>query len=545
MNIKYNEKEIIIDKKMKICEILEKEINESEVDIIGAVLNNEYVSLSKIVEKDSLIELIDISSKEGMKIYRRTLIFILVKAFENLFPNLKLFVNYQLPNSMFCSSDDKKFTNEELEKLELEMRRIVSKDLEIKEDIMTREEAKKLYKLTDTSKGRLQIDLNDNEEIYMYTCENHYNYFYDVIANRTGITDKFEIEEYEDGFSLVYPDSKDLDKIIKKVKSKKLAWGLEEYHDIYKVLDIDKVYKLNKLIENNDITEAILLSEALHEKKIAGIADDIVKNRLVKMVLVAGPSSSGKTTFAKRLGIQLKLNGIKTVTLSVDNYFVERKDNPKDEFGNYDFETIDAIDLELFNDHLSKLLNGEKIEIPEFDFTIGSKKYNGKYMQIKEDEVLVIEGIHCLNDKLTSSIAKDKKYKVYISALTVLHMDRYNRISTTDTRLIRRMVRDFKFRGYTAKETLKNWPSVNNGEYKYIYPFQEEADSIFNTSLIYELTALKPLAEPLLKEIKEDEKEYREAKRMLNILKYIKSIPSDLVPRNSLLKEFLGGGFFD
>ena len=274
------------------------------------------------------------------------------------------------------------------------------------------------------------------------------------------------------------------------------------------------------------------------------IADEIAKRDNVKMILIAGPSSSGKTTFAQRLGIQLKINGIKPVTISVDNYFVEREDTPKDENGNYNFEDIEAIDLELFNDHLTKLLNGEEVEMPEFDFKVGTKLYKGKKLKLAEDEVLVIEGIHCLNDKLTSSIPKEQKFKIYISDLTVLNMDYYNRISSTDNRLIRRIVRDYQFRGYSAKHTLETWHSVNNGEEKNIFPYQETADAMFNTSLIYELGVLRIIALPLLEEIKNDVPEYAEARRLVNFLKYIKEIPAEYVPTNSLLKEFMGGGDF-
>lgn len=262
------------------------------------------------------------------------------------------------------------------------------------------------------------------------------------------------------------------------------------------------------------------------------------------MVLIAGPSSSGKTTFAQRLGIQLRINQIKPVTISVDNYFVERKDTPRDKNGNYDFECIEAIDLDLFNEHLTRLLNGEEVEMPEFDFHVGTKRYNGKKLKLEPDQVLVIEGIHCLNDKLTSRIAKDQKYKIYISALTVLNMDRYNRISTTDTRLVRRIVRDYQFRGYDAKHTIATWHMVNNGEEKNIFPYQEEANSIFNTSLIYELGVLKGVVLPLLEEIKQEEPEYAEARRLIDMLKYFETIPAEYVPTNSLLKEFLGGGNF-
>ena len=263
------------------------------------------------------------------------------------------------------------------------------------------------------------------------------------------------------------------------------------------------------------------------------------------MVLIAGPSSSGKTTFAQRLGIQLKLNGIKPITISVDNYFVERENTPRDENGEYDFERIDSIDLELFNDHLTKLLNGEEILVPTFNFKTGHKEYHGETMKMKSNEILVIEGIHCLNDKLTESIPREQKYKVYISALTVLNIDYYNRISTTDTRLIRRIVRDYNFRGYDALHTLETWASVNRGEESHIFPFQEEADSMFNSSLIYEIGVLKKHAMPLLQAIANDNPEYAEAKNLYEFLKYFEDISDEYVPKNSLLREFIGGGIWE
>ena len=285
--------------------------------------------------------------------------------------------------------------------------------------------------------------------------------------------------------------------------------------------------------------------EALHEKKISDIADNIIKRKGIKMILIAGPSSSGKTTFAKRLGIQLKLNGIKPITISADNYFVEREHTPKGADGKPDFECIEAIDLELFNEHLTKLLNGQEILVPTFYFKTGHKEYHGDTMKIKDNEVLVIEGIHCLNDKLTESIPKEQKYKVYISALTVLNIDYYNRISTTDTRLIRRIVRDNNFRGYSALHTLQTWDSVNRGEESNIFPFQEEADSMFNTSLIYEICVLKKYAMPLLQAIDNTNPEYSEAKSLYEFLKYFEDISDEFVPKNSLLREFIGGSIFD
>ena len=544
MKIQYKAQKIEIQKPEKISKIFEQEIKESRYPILAAKFNNEYMNLENEITEDGNIELIDNSSKEGMKVYRRTLIYVVGKAFERLYPNKKMEVNYQLGNSMFCDLVGEEVTEEFAEELEAEVRKIVKENLPIKQIVMNRKQAEEFFEREKTSKGRLQLDLKDNNEIYMYYCEDYYNYCYGTLANRTGVVKIFEIVKYNKGFLIRYPSQENPDQMPKFVKNKKLAWAIEEYDDIHKILNIERVYRINEAIEQKRINDIIMLAEALHEKKIAKIADNIAKNKNVKMILIAGPSSSGKTTFAQRLGIQLRLNRIKPVTISVDNYFVERKDTPKDENGEYDFECIEAIDLDLFNNHLTKLLNGEEVEMPEFDFHEGTKKYNGNKIRLHEDEVLVIEGIHCLNDRLTSKIPAEQKYKIYISALTVLNLDRFNRISTTDTRLIRRIVRDFQFRGYSAKQTIKTWNKVNQGEKKNIFPFQEEANFIFNTSLVYELNALKPVVMPLLEEITNKEPEYAEARRLINMLKYFEEIPKNYVPKNSLLKEFLGGGNF-
>lgn len=527
-----------------VNQIFEKQIQESTYQVVGCTVNNEYKNLEYPVQEGDKINLIQVSSKEGMKIYVRTLVYVMGKAFETLYPKEKLTVEYQLGNAMFCKCDTLTVNQEMIEQVKNKMQEIVSQNLPIQKMIMTRNEAEKFYETHVTSKGRLQLDLTENQEIYIYQCEDYYNYCYGTLANRTGVIEKFDIMQYFDGFLIRYPSSKSPNQIAPFQETKKLSWAFEEYEKIHRVLDVNTVYKLNKAIEEKRMKDIIMLAEALHEKKIAMMADNIAKTKNIKMVLIAGPSSSGKTTFAQRLGIQLRLNGLKPVTISVDNYFVERQDTPRDSKGEYDFECIEAIDLALLNQHLVKLLNGEEIEMPQFDFHLGTKKYTGKKMKLAEDEILVMEGIHCLNDELTRQIAKEQKYKIYISALTVLNMDRYNRISTTDTRLIRRIVRDHQFRGYTAKHTIATWHKVTEGEEKNIFPFQEEASTIFNTSLIYELNALKPIAMPLLQEITQEEPEYAEAQRLIDILKYFNPIPKEYVPANSLLKEFLGGGDF-
>ena len=545
MNIIYQGRTKQIEKGLTVKEALEEEIKNNKYEVIGCLYNNDYKNLETPVEEGAKIELIDISSKEGMKIYVRTIVYIMGRAFENLYQREKIMVEYQLGNAMYCKCDNIEITEEFIKNLKDEMQKIIEKDEKITKVEMTRKEAEKFYEENNSSRGRLQFDLEGNEPIYMYFCGKYYNYCYGTLANRTGIIKIFDVIKYGDGFLIRYPSSKEPTKMPEFHETKKLAWALEEFEKIHSVLDVLTVYKLNKAIEEDRIKDVIMLAEALHEKKIANIADDIAKRKNVKMVLIAGPSSSGKTTFAQRLGIQLRLNGLKPVTISVDNYFVERQDTPRDENGEYNFECIEAIDLKLFNEHLVKLLNGEEIEVPEFDFSVGTKRYNGKKMKLADDEILVIEGIHCLNDKLTSQISKEQKYKIYISALTVLNMDRYNRISTTDTRLVRRIVRDYQFRGYSALHTLNTWHKVTEGEEKNIFPYQESANTIFNTSLIYELNALKPIAMPLLEAITDEYKEYAEAQMLINILKYFKEIPKDYVPNNSLLKEFLGGGTFN
>ncbi len=503
--------------------------------------NNEVRSLNLKLTEDAKIELIDLNSKDGMMIYIRGIMYIMAKALSELYPEALLTVNYQLSNAMFCELDNMQVTDEMIENIHRRMEEIIKQDLEIRKVKMTASEAEKFYEKEKTLKGKVQIDQDTSYGASLYYCEDYFNYFFGVMPISTGYTKIYDIVKYRDGFIVRYPNWKTPTVLSPFVENKKLVSTLDEYEDIYKLIGINTIYKLNREAKKDGAQDAILLSESLHEKKIAELADHIAKDRKVKVVLIAGPSSSGKTTFAKRLGIQLRLNGLKPVTISVDNYFVEREENPKDEYGNYDFECIEALDIKLFNEHLVKLLNGEEIQVPTFDFTTGHKKYNGETMKIADDEILVIEGIHCLNDRLTSSIPKEQKYKIYISALTVLNIDYYNRISTTDTRLIRRIVRDNQFRGYSATHTIKMWYSVNRGEERYIYPYQEEADSMFNSSLIYELGVLKDYALPLLKKINNTQPEYAEATRLIRLLSYFESIPQEAIPKTSLIREFIGG----
>jgi uridine kinase len=542
MKIKYNAEEYDFENGISIQEAFKEQIQGA--DIIAARYNNEIASLKQVIDKDGEISFIDRQDRDGRIIYIRGLLYIASKAFKEVYPTAWLTINYQLSNAMFVTIEDFFITDDVIYRIKSKMQEIVDRDLDIRKVIMTPEEADEFYEKERTLRGRLQTDI-DKEKVSLYYCEDYYNYFYGTMPVSTGFAKYFDVEKYRDGLLIKYPSIAEPNKIQDTKDSLKLKSALDEYKTLNKLLGLNTVHKLNKFIKDGREKELILMSEALHEKKIADMARQIKEKGDVRMVLIAGPSSSGKTTFAGKLGMALRVNGIKPVTISVDNYFVEREQNPRDELGNYDFECIEAIDTDLFNKQLVALLAGEEVSLPTFDFTVGSKKYLGNKLKLGRDEILVIEGIHCLNDKLTPLIPKENKFKIYISDLTVLNIDYYNRISTTDTRLIRRIVRDYQFRGYSALHTLRMWYSVNRGEQKNIFPYQEEADVMFNSSIVYELAVLKDYAIPLLEEVTPNEPEYSEARRLITLLKYFDSMDGKQIPNNSLIKEFIGGSLYE
>lgn len=546
MIIKCENELIEFDEPVSIRNGLKAQMEKCKIkEIIAARFNNEVVSLDKEIDKDGKIEFINMQNRDGRYIYIRGALYIASMAISELYPEALLTVNYQLSNAMYCQIDNMEITEEMIVKIKNRMQEIIAEDLPIKKVVMTKEEAEKFYEEQPTLKGRLQTDVN-KERISLYFCGEYYNYFYGIMPISTGAIKLVDIEKFRKGYIIKYPSVENPNELPSGAqKSLKQISAMDEYEEIYSIMKMNTVYRLNKKLREGKEKELILLSEAIHEKKIAEIAQKIKDRKDVRMVLIAGPSSSGKTTFANKLGMALRVQGIKPVTLSTDNYFVERENNPKDSEGNYDFECIEAIDTKLFNQQLIDLLDGKEVELPTFDFLVGSKKYLGNKLKLESDEILIIEGIHCLNDKLTSLIPKENKFKVYISDLTVLNIDYYNRISTTDTRLIRRMVRDFNFRGYSALHTLKMWKSVNRGEQKNIFPYQEEADCMFNSSIVYELAALKKYAMPLLEEITNDNPEYSEARRLISMLQYFDEVDSEWIPNNSLLREFIGGSIYD
>lgn len=544
MKILYKNIEIDVKEKEKVADVFKEKIEENS-NIIACMVNNEVKNLNYELKDGDVVELLDVTDRDGARIYTRGLLFIMSMAFKQLYPEVLLTVNYQLKSSMLCELANIVPTNEMIENIKNKMQEIINLDLKIEKVEMPREKAIEFLKKENTSIGKVQLENKEKETLSLYFCDGYYNYFFGVMPISTGFIKLFDIMKYNDGFLIRYPSKEEPNEIKPYEETKKLVRTLDEYDDIYKVLGVCNLDQINETIREGRAKELILLSEALHEKKISQIADKIANNKEKRIILIAGPSSSGKTTFAKRLGIQLRLNGIKPKTISVDNYFVEREETPVDENGKYNFEVLEAVDLKLLNEDLNKLLNGEEILMPTFNFKTGHKEYLGNKMKLEDDEVLVMEGIHCLNDNLTPAIPKEQKFKIYISALTVLNIDYYNRISTTDTRIIRRTVRDNQFRGYDAKKTLAAWGSVTAGEEKNIFPYQEDADVMFNTSLIYEINALKNYALPLFEKITPEDEEYSEAKRLCQFLKYFEPIDTEYIPKNSLLQEFLGGSIFE
>ncbi|SMC23785.1 uridine kinase [Clostridium acidisoli DSM 12555] len=480
-----------------------------------------------------------------MKAYRRTLQFVLICATLELFKEAKITIEHTLGEGLFGEiHKDHQLTEEDVKAIKVKMLEIIKKDIKINKVSVTRKKAIEIfemYKMEDKVKLLKTISY---ENLKLYELNGRYDYFYGDMEPSTGVLKVFDLFKYESGFILNYPSEKEPDKLIEFKEQKKLYEIFHETEKWGNILGASDVGSLNEKVINGDIINIIRVAEALHEKKIAYIADMIKEKKDIKVVLIAGPSSSGKTTFSKRLGVQLRVNGFIPVPISLDDYFLNRKDTPKDENGNCDFESIYALDLKLFNENLKDLMNGKKVVLPRFNFKNGEREWCQEATSLPEKSIIIIEGIHGLNELLTSSIPKDKKFKIYISALTQLNLDNHNRIATTDVRIIRRIVRDYLSRGYGGEETLKMWDSVRKGEEKNIFVFQEEADAMFNSTLVYELCALKKYAIIELDKIKEDSPVYDEGVRLKSFLNFFKEIDVEYVPENSILREFVGGSCF-
>lgn len=520
---------------------------ESHHRILGALVNNQLQDLQFVIMSPRVINFVDVTSLDGYSIYSRSLIFILYRAMMQIFPKKTLRAEHLISNGIFCRILNKEvhLTPETIGLLKAKMEEIIANDYPItREDIPT-EEALRIFRQKGLKDKSELLETRGKLFTSLYYLNGLADYFYGTLAPSTGCLKVFGLIPYKDGMLLQLPDRIHPDRLLPMLPQDKLFQVFRENQQWGKVLEVTDIGHLNKIVEHKFSGTLIKISEALHEKKISQIADRIKARRSkVKVILIAGPSSSGKTTFGKRLAVQLLVNGIKPVNLSLDNYFVNRELTPRDEKGEYDYEAIEALDIHTFSDNVTRLLQGEEVEIPKFSFETGQRYYDGEKLSIHRNNVIIIEGIHGLNPQLTQTLPQESLFKIFVSALTSISIDNHNLINPSDNRLIRRMVRDYKYRGYSALDTLKRWESVLTGEQKHIVPYQEEADAMFNSALIYELGVLKTQAEPLLREVTQQHPEHSKALRLLKFFSYIQAVPDKEIPPTSIIREFLGGSSF-
>lgn len=535
------------NKGVTLLEISRDAAHRYTTPVVAAKVNNEIRDLQNVLEEDCMVDFLELRSDAGMKVYQRSVTLLMIVAARELFPDCEVTVEHSLSKGLYCElHHGRDVTPEDIANLERHMRQLVSEDRPFIRKVLPKTEAIELFKATGQLEKVSLLEQLDREKVSVYYCGKVYDYFYGYMTPSTGYLKVFELKYYPPGIILRLPEKDNPVVLPKFVENPKLFKIFQEAAQWGNILRCGYVATLNHCINNHDIKDIIRVAEALHEKKIAQIADFVSSHRdEVRVILVAGPSSSGKTTFAQRLNIQLRVNGVWPVPVSLDDYFVDREKTPLDENGDYDFESIEAIDLELFNSHLARILAGEEVEMPTFNFKTGQREYRGHRIKVDKGQPLIIEGIHGLNERLTSAVPRHCKIKIYISALTQLSIDNHNRIPTTDARLIRRIVRDSEFRSHDALMTLKMWPSVRRGEERNIFPFQEDADLMFNSALIYELAVLKKYAEPLLEKVTRENAEYSEARRLLNFLEYFRTVEDDEIPQNSILREFIGKSCFD
>jgi len=517
---------------------------EKTENLVAVKINNEVCSLNQSIKVNSNIEPIYINSTEGSSIYRRSLCFVLAAAAQKLFPNKRLLVGHSLGYGYFYTFDNSEITQEEIASLKSLMAEIIASDKQITQEIVSYQDATARLSSQNMTETRKQLDFIAKPTFIMNVLEGFSDIYYAPLVESTGILKVFDLVPYEKGFLLRFPTTKEPEKLSEFVDSPKLFGVYKKYKEWGKMLGVTSAASLNEMVYNRKTKDFINLTETLQNKCIAEIADQIKARGNVKVVLIAGPSSSGKTTTSKKLSMQLEVLGYKPHVISLDNYYVGREKTPRDENGEYDYECLEALDVAQLNEHLLRLFKGEEIQVPSYDFKEGKQYFTGKTLKLSERDILIMEGIHGLNDKLTHLIPDDTKFKIYLSALTQLNLDDHNRIPTSDNRLIRRIVRDSQFRGKSAADTIKMWPSVQRGERLHIFPFQNNADAMLNTALDYELAVLRVYAVPLLRCVKPYEKEYAESSRLLRFLDNFYSIPSDCVPKQSIIREFIGGSEF-
>ncbi|MEA2095075.1 MAG: nucleoside kinase [Candidatus Cloacimonadota bacterium] len=537
-----NYKKIAFAKPLDIKKILKENIENKE-KIIACKINNKFVNYKTVINSETILEGISRYTTAGDAIYKNTSIFILCKAFSSIFENdNKLVIEHSIGDGIYAEIIDYTFSEKEINQISQEMQNIIDGEMPIEKVEVTSSEAEEI--ITKQNRDDILKHISHNT-IKLHKCGDFYDYLIGQTADNTNKIQSFEIVYHAPGLILRFPN-KHSNKINGEFKLSRKLFATHQEHDKWlSILGVHFVNAINIAVKNYKITDLIQVEEALHEKKIIDIAKHIARKDDTKLVLIAGPSSSGKTSFAKRLSIHLRVNGIRPYILGMDDYFLPRNLTPKKENGDFDFENINSLDLELLNSDLQKLLNGKEIKLPKYNFRQGIRESSHKKMQLKENEILIMEGIHGLNDVLSSSVPFNQKLRIYVSALNNLNIDAHNRIPTTDSRKMRRLVRDYNYRGHSGEQTFEMWDAVREGENKNIFPFQENADFMFNSILTYELGVLKKYILPILHSITEYSPHYSEALRLWKIVEHIYNIPDDIVPNNSILREFIGGSIFN
>lgn len=546
VHIQNTNKTLTIPFGMTVQELAKQENIRLEYPVMGALINNKVRECAYRIHKPCTVQFFDMTSSYGHLMYTRSVYFILYKAVKETLPkHVRLKILHSISGGKYCELDnlDQALDHALVSRLYKRMREIVESNIPFERMELPSKEAVQLFK-DEGLEDKFEL-LRNRTRIYtsIYKLGDTVNYYFGNLAPSTGVIHLFGLELYESGLLLKVPQPQHPTTLSHTHQVPKLFSVYQDYKKWANTIGIPYVYNVNKKIAEGNIQDTILITEAYHEKLLAKIADQI-HERQSKVVLISGPSSSGKTTTCKRLSVQLGILGYDPVQISVDDFFVEREETPKDENGEYDFESVDAIDLKLFNDTLNRLLQGEEVPLPTFDFSAGKKLWKGNTIQLRPNSILVIEGIHCLNPRLTEQIDDSIKFKLFVSALTCISIDRQNPIPTTDNRLIRRIIRDYNYRGYSAQQTISRWPSVRRGENRNIFPFQENADAMFNTSLICEMGVLKKYAIPILLAVPENSVEFAEAYRLLKFLSYFKVIQEENIPGTSILREFVGGSKF-
>lgn len=535
-------RQISVDYKTKAIDAV-KLVENDVSDILALNINNEVKNFSyELVSNENIIKFIKLNSQDGYRIYTRTLKMVLYMALTTLYSGADVEFITTIDKDQYFTVNNIDLNEEKISAIKEKMLEIVNNDYPIIKKSVSIEEATILYTASNDADKLEHIDNRLRSNLTMYFCEGLYNYFYGILAPSTGYVKNFDIIPYRDGALLVIPDE-DM-KLKKKVKDNRLYDTFIEFNKLNKVIGIENVGNLNEKILNNKINTVIQVAEAIHQREMVEMVLDIEKRKNIKMILIAGPSSSGKTTFAQKLGVQLKLTGYNPITISMDNYFVERKDTPLGEDGKYNFECVEALDIELFNSQMRDLIAGKTVELPEFDFVVGTKKYKGNYLTLKEKDILIVEGIHALNPILTEFTPKENKYHIYIAPIATLNLDGYTKVSSSDTRLLRRMVRDYNTRGHSVERTFELWTNVKKGEEKYIFPFVNSVDRIYNSSLIYEPSVMKTFAQPLLLQVERSSPYYGEARRLYEFLNNFLPMETTNIPVDSIIREFIGNGCF-